>query len=61
MTPSAFLTSGLTNGRLRALADGEDGPNGAYRYSYEGSTFPTEGANGTNYWVDVRFSEDENK
>ncbi len=38
---------------LRALADGEDGPNGVYKYGPSG--FPTSTYNSSNYWVDVVF------
>lgn len=40
------------NGPLQALADGEDGANGIYKY---GSGFPTNSHDGSNYWVDVVF------
>jgi hypothetical protein len=52
--PSYFATSGVTNGPLRALANGEDGPNGVYRYGSSG--FPNETYLASNYWVDVVFS-----
>ena len=39
---------------LHALADGEAGGNGVYRYGAAGS-FPNETFNATNYWVDVVF------
>jgi len=49
-----FFTSGITNGPLRALANGEDGANGVFNYS-SGSSFPSRASNGSNYWVDVVF------
>lgn len=53
-TDYGFLTS-VYNPPLRALADGEDGPNGVYRHDSSG--FPTEYWEGhaPNYWVDVLF------
>jgi hypothetical protein len=48
-----FTGAGVENYPLRALADGEDGPNGVYRYGTSG--FPNENHNGNNYWVDVVF------
>ena len=38
---------------LRALADGEDGANGVYKYGPSG--FPTETYQSSNYWVDVIY------
>ena len=49
---SSFFTSGVTNGPLRALVDGEDGVNGAYRYAAT-SAFPNSTFQSENYWVDV--------
>jgi hypothetical protein len=48
-----FSASGVDTPPLRALADGEDGPNGLYLYGAGG--FPTQTFNATNYWVDVVF------
>jgi hypothetical protein len=48
------LASAVVNGPLRALADGEDGPNGVYAYG-TGAVFPTASWSSTNYWVDVLF------
>jgi len=50
-----FASGGIDNIPLHALADGSDGPNGAYNY---GTTvlFPTFGYLGSNYWVDVLFT-----
>jgi hypothetical protein len=49
----AYLTVGVDNYPLRALADGEDGPNGVYRTGASG--FPSMSWNSSNYWVDVVF------
>lgn len=51
-----FSGSGVARPPLRALADGEDGGNGVYLYGAGG--FPTSTWNGSNYWVDVVFSEE---
>jgi hypothetical protein len=50
-----FFTSAVVNGPLRALATGEDGPNGIYVY---GSTpvFPTNNYQSSHYWVDIVFA-----
>jgi hypothetical protein len=50
-----YFTQAVVNGPLRALANGEDGPNGLYRYTTV-SAFPTSTYNATSYWVDVVFS-----
>jgi Domain of unknown function (DUF4082)/Bacterial Ig-like domain/Bacterial Ig domain len=50
-----YFTTAVTNGPLRALADGEAGGNGVYIYSAS-SAFPTESFNASNYWVDVVFT-----
>ena len=50
-----YFTSAVVNGPLRALANGEDGPNGLYRYSST-SVFPNSSFNSSNYFVDVVFS-----
>ncbi|HUM67007.1 MAG TPA: hypothetical protein PLV32_14205, partial [Chitinophagaceae bacterium] len=48
------------NGPLRALANGEDGPNGIYAYTSSPS-FPTNASQTNNYWVDVVYTrESEN-
>jgi hypothetical protein len=49
-----FDTSSFANPPLQALEDGEDGPNGVYKYGNSG--FPTESFGGSNYWVDVVFN-----
>lgn len=46
------LAAGVDNPPVRALANGEDGPNGVYRY---GGGFPTDTFNSGNYWIDVSF------
>jgi hypothetical protein len=51
-----FAGAGVTNGVLYALANGENGGNGVYRYG-AGGGFPTSSFNAANYWVDVVFSE----
>ncbi|HEV8638763.1 MAG TPA: DUF4082 domain-containing protein [Chloroflexota bacterium] len=53
VTPGYFNTSRTQNGPVRALASGEDGPNGVFRYGPSG--FPDQSFNGNNYWVDVVF------
>jgi hypothetical protein len=50
-----FFTQAVVNGPLRALANGEDGPNGLYKYSSTG-VFPTDNFQSMNYWVDVVFT-----
>jgi hypothetical protein len=49
-----FSAGGMDNPPLHALADGVSGLNGVYAYGAAG-TFPNEGWNGSNYWVDVVF------
>jgi hypothetical protein len=51
------FTSAVVSGPLRALANGEDGSNGVFKYSTT-SVFPNSGSNSSNYWVDVIFSTD---
>ena len=50
-----YFATGVDSGPLRALADGEDGGNGVYRYGAS-SAFPDQTWNAANYWVDVVFS-----
>ncbi|MBV8384377.1 MAG: DUF4082 domain-containing protein, partial [Planctomycetaceae bacterium] len=50
-----FASSGVDNGPLHAPADGASGPNGVYAYGRR-SSFPTNGWQASNYWVDVVFS-----
>ncbi len=52
-TERGFDTA-VVNAPLRALANGEDGPNGVYKYGASG--FPTSTYNSSNYWVDVVFA-----
>jgi cysteine-rich repeat protein len=52
-----YFAAGLDRPPLRALADGEDGPNGVYAYGPSGS-FPTQTFLASNYWVDVVFAEE---
>jgi len=49
-----FLTAGIDNAPLHALANGVSGPNGVYSYG-AASIFPNQTWNSTNYWVDVVF------
>jgi len=51
--PAYFSSSAFVNPPLRALANGEDGPDGVYRYG--AGAFPDQTYNATNYWVDVVF------
>jgi hypothetical protein len=48
------FTNALSNPPLRGLADGENRPNGVYRYGSGG--FPSIGASATNFWVDPVFN-----
>jgi hypothetical protein len=50
-----FTGSGVDNGPLHALQDGESGGNGVYLYGPGG--FPTNTYRASNYWVDVVFTE----
>jgi hypothetical protein len=49
-----YFTTAVTNGYLSALADGEDGANGLYRYTAT-PAFPNQTFQKSNYWVDVVF------
>ena len=49
-----FVTAGVDNPPLHALATDASGGNGVYAYS-SASTFPSSSWRGTNYWVDVAF------
>ncbi len=51
----SYFTQTITNGPLSALANGEDGPNGLYKYSTT-SIFPDNDFGASNYWVDVVFT-----
>ena len=48
-----YFTSAYDNPPLHALADGDGGPNGVYK---DGTGFPTESFQASNYWVDVVFA-----
>ena len=50
-----FFTQAVVNSSLRALANGEDGPNGLSLYTAT-PAFPTNGFQTSNYWVDVVFT-----
>lgn len=50
-----FSGKGTDAPPLHALADGTSGFDGVYAYG-SSSSFPTQGWNATNYWVDVLFS-----
>ncbi len=49
-----FQSTTIDNPPLHALADGVDGPNGAYVYS-SSPAFPNSSYGSTNYWVEVVF------
>ena len=49
-----FATAGVDNAPLHALADGVSGSDGVFSYG-SGSSFPSQGWNSSNYWVDVVF------
>jgi Domain of unknown function (DUF4082)/Viral BACON domain len=49
-----FATTGMDNAPLHALANGVSGSDGVFSYG-SGSSFPTQGWNSSNYWVDVVF------
>ena len=49
-----FAGKGVDSSPLHALADGVSGFNGVYAYG-SASSFPNEGWNSSNYWVDVVF------
>jgi hypothetical protein len=50
-----YFTQTITNGPLSALASGQDGPNGLYKYSTT-PVFPDNNFGSSNYWVDVVFT-----
>ncbi len=54
-----YFTKGVVNGPLRALANGDDGPNGVYKYA-DAPAFPEDNYGSNNYWVDVLFIPDAN-
>ena len=51
---AGYFATDYYNPPLFALANGEDGGNGVYKYGVSG--FPTSTANSSNYWVDVVFT-----
>jgi hypothetical protein len=55
---SAYFERSRGSYPVRALGDGEDGPNGVYRYG-RGGRLPTDTFGATNYWVDVVFHGSE--
>ncbi|MBL0308582.1 MAG: DUF4082 domain-containing protein [Bacteroidetes bacterium] len=50
-----YFTQPVFNGPLKALADGEAGHNGVYKYSAI-SAYPDDNYKTSNYWVDVVFN-----
>ncbi len=50
-----FSGTGMDSPPLHALADGVSGVNGVFAYGTAGS-FPNQGSDASNYWVDVAFS-----
>ncbi len=52
-----YFTAGKTNGPLKALLNGEDGPNGLYRYTNT-PAMPNSNYLSANYWVDVIFNNE---
>ncbi len=54
-----FAGGGYDVWPLKALGDGEDGPNGRFRYGSTG--FPDSSFNASNYWVDVVFDNDDHR
>jgi Domain of unknown function (DUF4082)/Bacterial Ig-like domain/Concanavalin A-like lectin/glucanases superfamily/Bacterial Ig domain len=50
-----YFTAAVVNGPLRALATGEDGGNGVYKYA-AASVFPNLNYQSSNYWVDVVYA-----
>ena len=50
-----FVSAGIDNSPLHALADGTDGSDGVYSYGST-SSFPSNGYQSSNYWVDVVFT-----
>jgi hypothetical protein len=49
-----YATAGVDRAPLHALTDGQDGPNGVYRYG-AGGGYPNLSYLSSNYWVDVTF------
>lgn len=55
LTSQQFSAAGVDNYPLHALSSSAAGGNGVYKYGQSG--FPTGSYNGSNYWVDVVFSQ----
>ena len=53
---AAYFSNAFELSPLRALANGEDGANGVFRYGSSG--FPTSSYGAANYWVDIVFDDD---
>lgn len=53
-----FRDSGVDQGPLYLLRDGENGGNGVYAYG-TANTYPSASYNAANYWVDIIFSNGE--
>jgi hypothetical protein len=51
-----FATSGVDNGPIHLLANGESGGNGVYTYGGTSVQFPSSSYQASNYWVDVVFT-----
>jgi WD40 repeat protein len=49
-----FANSGVINGPLEFLKNGDNGSNGVYKYA-SSSSFPSNSFKSTNYWVDLVF------
>ena len=56
---SQYFASGANSFPLRALASGEDGANGLFKYA-TGGGFPNDSYQSGNYWVDVVFGTSTN-
>ena len=51
-----FWFRSVSNPPLTALANGQDGSNGVYVFG-NGGQFPKRIGNGTNFWVDLVFTQ----
>jgi hypothetical protein len=51
-----FLTAGVDNPPLHALASGVDGQNGVFNYGDAPGSFPSSSSQAANYWVDVVYT-----
>jgi hypothetical protein len=51
-----FATSGVDNGPIHLLANGESSGNGVYTYGGTSVQFPNSSYQASNYWVDVVFT-----